>query len=150
MAQDYKQEISREIQNLVLNYPMRAIRSSTDWLILTIGFLQIEKLDWQWQPDTSRVRLNTVLEYDPYHYKSPAPWNKFKGEFKTTKYGLSVREKHLTVASYEPLFEQNTNLQEQSNIMWTEAERMKKSGARTCNNGIEIALESHCTIRLIR
>ena len=141
MTQDYKLQINREIQNLVLNYPNRAIRSTTDYNVVTVGRLQIENLDWRWQPEGSK-QLKTYLEWDPFDWMSPAPFNKFSGNFVVTKYGLSYREKPLTLASYTPLWTPGIKPEEQAKIMWTEMQKMAKDGSKKCENGIEIVPES--------
>lgn len=141
MTQKYEYNIKQEIQNLVLNYPKRVIRVSTDYNIITIGRLQIENLDWRWQPEGS-TQLTTYLMWDPYDWMSSAPVNNFRGNFVVTKYGLSYREKPLTVASYTPLWEPGTKPEQQARIMAQEMLRMQKEGAKKCENGIEIVPES--------
>lgn len=140
MTQEYN--IKQELQNLYLNYPNRVIRASTDFMIMTIGRLQIENLDWEWQYDTSRVRMKTVLEYAPHDWRSPAPYDKFHGGFVVTKYGLSYRKKPLTIASYKPLWEPGTDIQTQVNIMYEKECQMKEQGAKKCEDGIEIIFGS--------
>ncbi|MBP5485821.1 MAG: hypothetical protein J6Y07_03900 [Alphaproteobacteria bacterium] len=141
MTQKYGYNIKQEIQNLVLNYPKRVIRVSTDYNTITIGRLQIENLNWEWQYEMSN-QLSTYLMWDPYDCMSPAPFNKFRGNFVVTKYGLSYREKPLTFASYTPLWKPGTPKEQQAKIMAEEMTRMQKEGAKKCENGIEIVSES--------
>ncbi len=141
MTQKDKNDIIQEIKNLVLNYYKRVIRVSTDYNIITIGRLQIENLNWEWRPEGSK-QLSTYLMWDPYDWMSPAPFNKFVGNFVVTKYGLSYREKPLTFASYTPLWEPETPKEQQAQIMAKEITRMQKEGAKKCENGIEVIPES--------
>ena len=141
MAQTHEHNIKQEMQNLILNYPNRVIRAATDWNVITIGRIQIENLNWEWQPEMSD-QLNTYLEWDPWDWMSPAPLNKHRGNFVVTKYGLSYREKPLTLASHTPLWNTETKPKEQAEIMAREMIRMQKEGARKCENGIEIIPET--------
>ena len=138
----YNYDINKEVQNLLANYKNRAIRVSTDYQIVTIGRLQIENLDWKWQPSTDRLTMKTVLEYTPYDWRSPAPYDKFHGAFRVTKYGVSCRKNDLTLDSYTPLWEPGTDKKEQAEIMAQEMVRIQKEGSRKCENGIEITPES--------
>ena len=141
MTQNYNLEINREIQNLILNYPNRAIRSTTDYNIVTVGRLQIENLDWRWFENG--VQLRSVLMYDPFDWMFRSGIHgDGTGMFKATKYGLSYREKPLTLASYTPLWTPGTKPEEQAKIMWTEMQKMAKDGSKKCENGIEIVPES--------
>ena len=137
MAQTPEYNIKQEMQNLILNYPNRVIRAATDWNVITIGRIQIENLDWRWQPEGSK-QLNTYLMWDPHDWMSPAPFNKCRGNFVVTKYGLSYREKPLTLASHTPLWNTDAKPEQQAQIMAQEMIRMEKEGARKCENGIEI------------
>lgn len=136
MAQTPEYNIKQEMQNLVLNYPNRVIRAATDWNVITIGRIQIENLDWRWQPEVSK-ELKTHLEWDPWDWMSVSPI-KGTGNFVVTKYGLSYREKPLTLASHTPLWNTDTKPEQQAKIMAQEMYRMKKEGAKKCENGIEI------------
>jgi hypothetical protein len=141
MTQNYEYDIKREIQNLILNYPNRVIRSTTDWNVITVGRLQIENLNWKWQPEMSD-QLNTYMEWDPWDWKSVSPINPHRGNFVVTQYGLSYREKPLTLASYKPLYGLEAKPDEITRIMGQEMVRMQKEGAKKCENGIEIVPES--------
>lgn len=136
MAQTPEYNIKQEMQNLILNYPNRVIRAATDWNVITIGRIQIENLDWRWQPEVSK-ELKTYLEWDPWDWMSVSPI-KGTGNFVVTKYGLSYREKPLTLASHTPLWEPDTKPEQQAQIMAQEMYRMGKEGAKKCENGIEI------------
>ncbi len=136
MAQTHEYNIKQEMQNLVLNYPNRVIRAATDWNVITIGRIQIENLDWRWQPEVSK-ELKTHLEWDPWDWMSVSPI-KGTGNFVVTKYGLSYREKPLTLASHTPLWNTDTKPEQQAKIMAQEMYRMEKEGAKKCENGIEI------------
>ena len=137
MTQIYEYNINKELQDLLVNYNHRVVRMSLDLLVLTIGRVQIENLDWRWEPEWSKD-INAYLEWDPWDCKSVPPFNKFRGSFKVSKYGLSYRKIPLTVASYKPLWEPGTKPNEQARIMWIEMEKMKKDGSRKCENGIEV------------
>lgn len=141
MTQNYEYDIKREIQNLILNYPNRVIRSTTDWNVITVGRLQIENLNWKWQPEMSG-QLNTYLEWDPWDWMSVSPIKPHRGNFVVTQYGLSYREKPLTLASYKPLYGLEAKPDEITRIMGQEMVRMQKEGAKKCENGIEIVPES--------
>ena len=141
MTQDYRHDIQKEIQSLILNYPNHVIRSTTDWNVITVGRLQIENLDWKWQPEWSK-QLNVYMEFDPYDWMSASPINPYRGNFVVTKYGLSCREKPLTLASYKPLYGFEAKPDEMARIMGQEMVRMQKEGAKKCENGIEIVPES--------
>lgn len=136
MAQTPEYNIKQEMQNLILNYPNRVIRAATDWNVITIGRIQIENLDWRWQPEVSK-ELKTHLEWDPWDWMSVSPI-KGTGNFVVTKYGLSYREKPLTLASHTPLWNTDTKPEQQAKIMAQEMHRMEKEGAKKCENGIEI------------
>ncbi len=136
MAQTPEYNIKQEMQNLILNYPNRVIRAATDWNVITIGRIQIENLNWRWQPEVSK-ELKTHLEWDPWDWMSVSPI-KGTGNFVVTKYGLSYREKPLTLASHTPLWNTDTKPEQQAKIMAQEMIRMEKEGARKCENGIEI------------
>ena len=141
MTQNYEYVIKREIQNLILNYPNRVIRSTTDWNVITIGRLQIENLDWCWHP--SGLSLKSLIMYDPYDWMFRHALNgDGSGNFVVSKYGLSYREKPLTLASYKPLWKPGTDPEQQAKIMACEMVRMQKEGAKKCENGIEIVPES--------
>ncbi|MBO7066391.1 MAG: hypothetical protein J6W40_02080 [Alphaproteobacteria bacterium] len=134
---DKERKIADEARNLILNYPLRLIHCATDYRIVTIGRLQIENLDWYLQPEMSR-QVTTYLQWDPYDAMSPKPFNLNAGKFKPSKYGLSYREKPLTVATQNPLWKIGTPRKDQDRIMMEEMNRMKKEGARTCKDGLEI------------
>lgn len=136
MAQTHEYNIKQEMQNLILNYPNRVIRAATDWNVITIGRIQIENLNWRWQPEVSK-QLKTHLEWDPWDWMSVSPF-KGTGNFVVTKYGLSYREKPLTLASHTPLWNTDTKPEQQAKIMAQEMIRMEKEGAKKCENGIEI------------
>ena len=138
---DKKRKIADEAKNLTLNYPKRLIRCTTDYRILTIGRIQIEILNWYWQPKMSN-QFETYLRWDPYDAMTVKPYDPNAGCFKPSKYGVSYREKPLTLATQNPLWEPGTTPDDQVRIMWEEMERMKKEGARTCENGLEITMES--------
>ena len=142
MTQRYEYDIKKEIEDLLINYRNRVIRSTTDYQIVTIGRLQIENLNWKWKPSTDRLSMKTVLEYTPYDYRSPAPYDKFHGSFKVIKYGVSCRKNALTLGSYTPLWEPGTDKDEQAEIMAQEMYKMEIIGSRKCENGIEITPES--------
>lgn len=133
--------INKEIQNLLANYKNRAIRTSTDYQIVTIGRLQIENLNWKWEPAWSD-QLNTYMMWDPYDWMSPPPYDKFNGNFKVIKYGLSCRKNDLTIGSYTPLWEIGTDKKKQCEIMAKEMHEMEMCGSRKCVKGIEIVPES--------
>lgn len=138
---DKERKIAAEAQNLILNYPKRLIHCSTDYRIVTIGRIQIENLDWYWQPKMS-TQITTYLQWDPYDAMSPKPFNLNAGDFVPSKYGVSYREKPLTLATQKPLWKIGTPKEEQERIMTEEMKRMKKEGTRTCENGLEITPES--------
>jgi len=137
----YNYDINKEVQNLLVNYPNRVIRVSTDYQIVTIGRLQIENLNWKWEPEWSD-QIGVYLKWDPWDWMSAKPFNQYRGNFKVTKYGLSYRKNPLTVTSYTPLWEPGTKPETQVEIMAKEMCRMQKEGARKCENGIEIIPES--------
>ena len=141
MPEKYEYDIKKEIQNFLLNYRNRVIRSSTDYNALTIGRLQIENLDWRWQYEMSD-QIKTYLEWDPWDWMSVCPIDFTRGNFVVTKYGLSYREKPLTLESYKPLWKLGTKPDQQAEIMAKEMVRMQKEGARKCENGIEVAKDS--------
>ena len=87
-------------------------------------------------------QLNTYLMWDPWDWMSVSPINPHRGNFVVTKYGLSYREKPLTLASYKPLYGLEAKPEEIARIMGQEMIRMQKEGARKCENGIEIVPES--------
>ena len=141
MTQGYEYNIKKEIADLFVNYRNRAIRSTTDYQILTIGRVQIENLDWRWFENG--VQLRSLMMYDPYDcmFRHGIHGNG-KGNFNVIKYGLSYREKPLTLASYTPLWKPGTKPEEQAKIMWTEMQKMMENGSRKCENGIEIVPDS--------
>jgi len=135
------QDIQKEIQDLSVNYKNRVIRMSTDYQVVTIGRLQIENLDWKWEPAWSD-KLGVYMEFDPYDWMSASPIDSHRGNFVVTKYGLSYREKPLTLGAYKPLYGWDAKPDEIARIMGQEMGRMKKEGAKKCENGIEIVPES--------
>lgn len=137
----YSYDINKEVQNLLVNYPNCVIRVSTDYLVVTIGRVQIENLDWEWQPEMSK-QINTYLMWDPFDWMSVSPVNPYRGNFKVKKYGISYREKPLTVASYTPMWPVGTDKNEQAKIMYQEMLKMAEQGSRKCENGIEIVPKS--------
>lgn len=141
MTQGYEYNIKKEIADLFVNYRNRAIRATVDWNVVTIGRIQIENLDWRWLEDG--LQLNSIMKFDPYDcmFRHGIHGNG-KGNFNVIKYGLSYREKPLTLASYTPLWKMGTKPEEQAKIMAQEMIRMQKEGARKCENGIEIVPES--------
>ena len=141
MTQNYEYDIKREIQNLILNYPNRVIRSTTDWNIITVGRLQIENLNWKWQHEMSDD-LSVYMKFDPYYWRFNYLGNPHRGNFVVTKYGLSYRKEPLTIASYKPLYGLDAKPDEITRIMGQEMVRMQKEGAKKCENGIEIVPES--------
>ena len=134
-------DIGNEVQNLLLNYPNRVIRASTDYQILTIGRLQLENLDWKFEPEYSKD-VKVYLQWDPWDWASPKPFDNSKGKFKVTKYGLSYRPKPLLLGTYKPLWEPGTAPEIQSQIMLQEMYRIKEHGAKHNENVMEIVPES--------
>ncbi len=141
MTQRYEYDIKKEIKDLLINYRNRVIRSTTDYNLITIGRVQIENLDWDWFENG--VQLRSLLMFDPYDCMfRHGIHGDGTGTFKVTKYGLSYREKPLTLASYKPLWKPGTPPQQQAKIMAQEMIRMLKCGSKKCENGIEIVYES--------
>lgn len=136
--------ITKEIQNVLDDYDYKKrpiyVRMSVDYQIITIDRLQIENLDWEWEPDRSK-QITTYLEWNPFDCRSVATFDGCRGSFKTTKYGLSCRQKPLTLSSYTPLWKLGTCPEEQIKIMTKEMSRMRTNGAKKCENGIEITPE---------
>ena len=141
MAQTPEYNIKQEMQNLILNYPNRVIRAATDWNVITIGRIQIENLDWRWFENG--VQLRSLMMFDPFDWMFRSGIHgDGTGTFKVTKYGLSYREKPLTLASHTPLWNTDAKPEQQAQIMAQEMYRMEKEGARKCENGIEIVPET--------
>ena len=103
--------------------------------------MQIENLDWCWFENG--VQLRALMLYDPYDCMlRHNAHGDGTGIFKVTKYGLSCREKPLTLASHKPLWPLGTKPEDQAKIMWTEMRKMMENGSKKCENGIEIVPES--------
>lgn len=139
MNQKCEYNICHEIIDLLMNYNKRAIRSTTDYQIVTIGRVQIENLDWRWVVED--LDLRSVLHHDPFDWMF-RNLGDGTGSFQITKYGLGYREKPLTVASYKPLWAPGTPPDEQMKIMNQEMQKMQKYGTKKCENGIEVGPES--------
>ena len=133
--------IANEVQNLFLNYPNRVIRVSTDYQIVTLGRLQLENLDWEFEPEMSKD-VKTYLQWDPWDWMSPKPFDKSRGKFKVTKYGLSYRPKPLLLGSYKPLWVPGTAPDVQAQIMVQEMYRIKEHGVKHDENVMEVVPKS--------